>query len=630
MKDRCKQLLKEYWGYDDFRPSQWEVIEALLNGKDSLALFPTGGGKSLCYQIPGLFMEGLAIIISPLIALMEDQIQELVSRGITAKAYNSTLDTNQKIKLLDDCEAGSINFLFIAPESLKNELFIQRLQRLTISFVAIDEAHCIAQWGHDFRPSYFEIALFRSKVRQVPFLALTATATEKVITEIISNLGLIDVNIFKRPFFRDNLSYFVVHEQNTYQQLINIVKKNPQTGIVYANSRKKTMEIANWLSNHGASVAAYHAGIPKDKRSEIQENWKKGQIKIVVATNAFGMGINKENVRWVCHLQIPESCEAYFQEAGRAGRDGKPAFSVILYQDNGKKWLAEKEESLLDKNELVEIYQKICNYFHIAIGDGLGNVYSFSMDDFLNKTGLTKINSLKAFQYFQAIDLLKMNQVANQEVKIKILNKRFNILNFNPNQTKIIKLWENLLRNYPLDGNQWFGLKMDYYARILNVNQERVKSYLRLMENMRLLKFQDNNLSKMSFLHSREESKFLRINESKLNYINKQVLHKAQQMYLYVENKDICRANWILDYFGDSNTGITCGTCDICIRNNRKGHNRKDMESKIRTILQKGSIHLKDLVGQFNYFDRQDILDILKEWEANEKISLFRDLIRLK
>ncbi len=630
MKERCKQLLKEYWGYSDFRPSQWEVIESVLKGKDSLALFPTGGGKSLCYQIPGLFLDGLAIIISPLIALMEDQIEELQSRGITAKAYNSNLDTNQKIRLLDDCESGSINFLFIAPESLKNELFIQRLQRLHISFVTIDEAHCIAQWGHDFRPSYFEIALFRSKVKNVPFLALTATATEKVITEIIENLGLIDVNIFKRPFFRENLSYFVLNEQNTFQQLINIIKKNPQTGIVYANSRKKTVEVANWLSNHGANVAAYHAGLAKEKRSKIQEQWKKGHIKIVVATNAFGMGINKENVRWVCHLEIPESCEAYFQEAGRAGRDGKPAFSVILYQDNGKKWLAEKEESLLLKGELVEIYQKICNYFHIAIGDGLGNVYSFSLEDFLSKTGLTKNVSLKAFQYFQAIDLLKLNQGGNRDVKIKIFNKQFNIQNFNPNQTKIILLWENLLRNYPLDGNQWFSLNLEYYTRILSVNQDRIKSYLRLMENMRLIKFQDNNLTKMTFLHSREESKFLRINESKLNYINKQALHKAQQMYLYVENKDICRANWILDYFGDSNTGISCGTCDICIRNNRSKNNRDKIQKKIHNILQNGAINLKDLVGQFNYFDKQDILDILNEWKSEEKITLFRDIIRLK
>ncbi len=345
LRVKCEHLLKEYWGYDSFRLQQWEVIEHVLNKQDGLVLFPTGGGKSLCYQIPGLLQDGLCLVISPLISLMKDQVDELTSRGILANYLTSDTHLNDRIKTWNLAQKGELKFLFLSPEAMGNPHNINELKHVYINLIAIDEAHCISEWGHDFRPSYFNIVDALNELPSaIPRLALTATATSKVLHEIGARLQLRTPEIFQSSFKRDNLSYFVIKNPNSYPIVEKIIRKNKGSGIIYTNSRKKCEDIEKWLSQKRISAKAYHAGLSPDTRIQIQNYWKSGQLPIVVATNAFGMGINKEDVRWVIHLDPPKNCESYFQEAGRAGRDGKKAFSILFASEEKAKWLTNQEK----------------------------------------------------------------------------------------------------------------------------------------------------------------------------------------------------------------------------------------------------------------------------------------------
>ncbi len=386
------EILKQYWGYGKFRPLQADIIANVIAGKDVLALLPTGGGKSLCYQVPGMCMDGLTIVVSPLIALMKDQVEQLLQRGISAVSVHSGLSYREIDIILNDAMAGKLKFLYLAPERLQTDIFQARFPQMPVNLVAIDEAHCISQWGYDFRPSYMEIAKIRELKPDVPFIALTASATLKVREDILQNLALKSPTVFVKSFARDNLTFAVRKVENKHSKLLEIISKLQGTGLVYCRSRKTTQEVAKLLQSQGMSADYYHAGLVSAMRSQKQEDWIGDKIRIMACTNAFGMGIDKAEVRFVVHWDIPDSPEAYYQEAGRAGRDGKPAFAVLLYQEKDllelKEW---KEKAWPDEKTIRQVYQSIANYYKIAVGSHQMAALDFDLEQFSRKANISAV-----------------------------------------------------------------------------------------------------------------------------------------------------------------------------------------------------------------------------------------------
>jgi ATP-dependent DNA helicase RecQ len=393
------EILEKYWGFKNFRPLQEEIINAVLNGKDTLALLPTGGGKSICFQVPAMLKEGICIVVSPLIALMKDQVDNLLNKGIKAIAITSSMHKREIDIALDNCIHGNIKFLYLSPERLETEIVQVRLQKMNISLIAIDEAHCISQWGYDFRPSYLKIELLRELLPKTPVLALTATATKEVVKDIQEKLHFKKENVFQESFERKNVAYIVLNEEDKLARLLKLATNVKGTGIVYVRNRKTTQDIANYLISNQLSADFYHAGLDTKTREQKQNNWIQNKTRIIVCTNAFGMGIDKPDVRFVAHIDLPDSLEAYFQEAGRAGRDGKKSFAVLLYNASDKINLERNIElNFPTIDEIRQTYQALANYYQIATGAGLGTTYNFDITAFCDNyklQAITVFNSLK-------------------------------------------------------------------------------------------------------------------------------------------------------------------------------------------------------------------------------------------
>jgi len=397
-----KTILKQFWGYEEFRPLQEDIIESVLAGKDTLALLPTGGGKSICFQVPAMCKDGICIVISPLIALMKDQVNNLRKKNIKAEAIYSGMSKSDIDRILDNCKYGDVKFLYLSPERLKSDLALTRISQMNVQLIAVDEAHCISQWGYDFRPPYMEIASIRPLFPEVPIIALTATATEKVVVDIQERLEFKTPNVMQKSFRRSNLWYVVVEEENKQIKLLEIFKKIPGSGIVYTRSRKRTIEIANELRKNNITADFYHGGLNTAQRSAKQDSWVNGQTRIIVSTNAFGMGIDKSNVRVVVHVDVPDSIEAYFQEAGRAGRDGEQSFAALLYnQEDRTKLERNFENSYPPLEEIRRVYRALGNFYQLAIGSGVGLSQDFHLEQFVNRFNFEPIicyNALKILE----------------------------------------------------------------------------------------------------------------------------------------------------------------------------------------------------------------------------------------
>jgi ATP-dependent DNA helicase RecQ len=618
----AKAILKQYWGYDQFRPLQEEIISSVLSGHDTLALLPTGGGKSICFQVPALMVDGICIVISPLIALMKDQVEQLRKRGISAVAIYSGMSQREIDLQLDNCVYGNIKFLYVSPERLKTEIFIARARRMKIGLLAVDEAHCISQWGYDFRPPYLEIAHFREICPEVSTIALTATATREVKLDIQDKLDFKKGRLFQKSFSRPNLSYAVREVENKESKLLEILRKVPGTAVVYVRSRKRTQMIANWLRKQQISADHYHAGLSNEERSRKQEAWIHDKIRVIVATNAFGMGIDKPDVRVVVHLDLPDNLEAYYQEAGRAGRDEKKAYAVVLYDENDiDNLLRRVEQSHPPLDTIRKTYQRLANYYRLAVGSSHMASYDFVLKDFINTYQLPLSDTYYALKRLEEYGLIQLSEAFFSPSRVHILIDHTEMYKFQVAHEKLEPITKSLLRLYggELYAN-FINIAENDLARDLKTPATEVRKQLKLLAERNIVAYDEQkDRPQLTFLTPRLDSEKLPIRRSDLEEKKQHYLQKIKAVIHYVQHRHRCRTQLLLEYF-DEISYTPCGVCDICVAGKKgktKIPDREQMEQLHRLILN----YLQD-----NPSMPEKVLRDLQE-EKNPLMEAFRILL---
>ncbi len=615
-----QEILHKHWGYTAFRPLQEEIIQAVLDQKDTLALLPTGGGKSICFQVPALAKDGICIVISPLIALMQDQVAQLKKRGISAVAIYSGMSARQIDILLDNCIYGDTKFLYISPERLKTDLFLARAKQMNINLIAVDEAHCISQWGYDFRPSYLAIKEFKDLFPSVTCLALTASATPPVKQDILEKLALKNPQIFQKSFSRANLSYSILWDDLKEQKLVQMIQKVGGSCIVYARNRRKTQEIAQILSEQGISASFYHAGLALDLRKSKQEDWIQNKFQCMVATNAFGMGIDKPDVRLVVHLDLPDSLEAYYQEAGRAGRDEKKAFAVIIAQENDIIELQSQWEKSYPTTETIKkTYQALSNYLQIAEGSGEMTSYDFDWQEMCRRFQLPTSETFYALKTLESEGLLLMSEAMQNPSKIKIKVSATELYDFQIRNEKFESIIKFLLRQY--GGNlytQFVTISEASISQLFKSPLADIERTLLLLEKFEMIDYEkQNGLPKLTLLAPRANLENLPIIWNSYLAKKERSRTKIDAIESYVRQNQLCRTIKIVAYFGE-NLSQPCGICDICIQ---KKHDKtgksypegNEQERKlIRQYLKNGPMKLQDLVDCLRPLSRSEATKVIQ------------------
>ena len=567
-------ILKKYWGYNTFRLKQEEVINSVLKSKDTLALLPTAGGKSICFQVPALMKDGICLVISPLISLMEDQIKYLKSKGIKSVYISSSMNSNDIQTALTNCLYGGIKFLYLSPEKLRDQSVKEKINQMNVNLIAVDEAHCISNWGHNFRPSYRLISEIRDTKKNIPILALTATANKSVVDDIQNNLNFKEKNLIKSTFLRKNLSYVAVDCNSKKKTLLNLLNKFKSSVIIYVSSRKESNEIALFLKNNNISSTSYHAGIDFKKRIKIQEEWSNNLIRVIVATNAFGLGINKEDIRLIIHMQIPMNMESYYQEAGRAGRDGKTAYSFILYDrldfskniQNLNIWHPEIKS-------IQNIYQKICDYLQIGIHELPDEDFQFNISSFCNRYNLDIKQTFIIINFLEKEELIKLYDSKNIKSKIKIIISNAELYKFQIANSYFDSFIKILLRNYPNIYTNFVNIIETEIEKKLNIKTQSVRDILIKLEQKGVIKYKQNEVGmQLRFLQNRKDSEKLNISKEKI--LNKKELaeEKLDIIIKYINNKNKCRSQNILKYFNEE-IHERCNICDNCIAQKKKNLN---------------------------------------------------------
>lgn len=610
-------ILKQYWGFDNFRPPQEEIIRSVMEGKDTVALLPTGGGKSLCYQLPALALEGKTIVISPLIALMQDQIDGLKEKGIPAIALHSGMRIQELDVAYDNFIYGPAKLLYISPERLKSDLFIARIQNANISMIAVDEAHCISQWGHDFRPAYMEIGNLREQFRGVPIIALTATATRSVVEDIVASLQMKNETVFQKSFSRDNISFVVITTDNKRNELLSIMNSMKGTGIIYVRNRKMTREISDHLNKYNFQTEYYHAGLSSERRSRIQEDWKSGKTRVIVSTNAFGMGIDKSDVRFVIHTDVPPSIEEYYQEAGRAGRDGDAAYAItIISNQDISKSVNQFQENYPSINFIKEVYRKICVYLKIAIGSGKDESYDFDLIDFCEVAKLPILRTLNAMDAIASDGWFTMSDGFYRPSQLFVSTGKRDFSDLVSKEDDKSKILRFLLRRYEGLFIEFVKIDEEIVAKNLKMTKEKVVSYLNYLHKEQIVKYEPRKtIPLITFLQSRPQKDSFTINTKLYNALKERSGNRLSAMidYLTIER---CRQKFILDYFGEVKTK-NCGTCDIC-----RGSHITEIDSKtqeqlddhlLNTLRQSPRVKLYDYLRYWPHNKRKRILTYLQE-----------------
>lgn len=566
--EEFSHLLKKYWGYDDFRGIQREIIESIGSGHDTLGLMPTGGGKSITFQVPALAMEGVCVVITPLIALMKDQVHHLRQRGIMAAAIYSGMQHDDIIRILENCILGSTKLLYVSPERLGSGLFQTKLRHMKVSFITVDEAHCISQWGYDFRPSYLQIAEIRRICPDVPVLALTATATPKVVEDICDKLTLSTphtFNIFRMSFERKNLTYLVSHAMDKRTELIQLLNGEKGAAIVYVRSRRHAREVAELLTEAGLSATFYHAGLEHAVKDQRQRDWQHDRVRIMVATNAFGMGIDKPDVRIVAHYDCPDSIEAYFQEAGRAGRDGQPSRAILLYNAADEPKLRKRiSDTYPEKEYIRKVYDHLAYYYQIATGDGYGVSREFNIDDFCRKFNHFPIRVHAALQILQRAGYIEYTEEQDNQARVRFLVTRddlYRLRGDSPNEERVIVA---LLRSYG-------GLFADYgfIDESMIANQCGMKSHevyqtLKGLSEKHILHFiPRKQVPYIRYMQRREDSEHVQLSKEVYEERLTQYKERIEAMLRYAKDNSRCRSRQLLEYFGEKDTK-DCGQCDVC------------------------------------------------------------------
>lgn len=626
------EILFTYWNHKEFRPLQEDIIQSILNGNDTLGILPTGGGKSVCFQVPALASEGVCIVVTPLIALMKDQVENLKKKGISAAAIFSGMSYREIDTTLDNCRFGDIKFLYVSPERLKTELFIERMRRMKICFFVVDEAHCISQWGYDFRPSYLDIKNIREVHPTAAILALTATATTQVIADIQQKLSFKNGVVFKKSFERKNLIYYSIEESNKLQRLLGICQRIQGTGIVYVRNRKRTQEIAEFLKRNNITADHYHAGLEQQLRDEKQVSWKNNQTRIIVCTNAFGMGIDKPNVRFVVHLDLPDSIEAYYQEAGRGGRDEQWAHAILLYDKADVAQLQENfTQSYPTFDQLRMIYQAISNFIQLPIGSGEQVTFDFDIEKFIQRYKLPAMLVLNAIAILEQEGYILFNKDKLLPTRIRILVNNMEYYNFEIRNPKLENTMKTILRTYKDVFETHVKINEYDIARNAKKPIEQVLSDLNLLHQLQVIEYlPQSKTTQLTFVQARYDTKNLHINPEMYLWRKNQSEARVKAMIAYTTNQELCRSMQLLAYFDE--TGKPCGYCDVCIEKNKKELTKDEFESIKKNILETLEIKpetLNDLSNLLNAYSKRKVnecIDLL----LDENLIAYDGQMRLK
>lgn len=613
-------VLEKYWGYTAFRNMQEEIVDAAVENRDVLAILPTGGGKSVCFQVPALMKEGIAIVITPLIALMKDQVQNLNDRGIKALAVHMGMSRGEIETALNNAAYGDFKFLYLSPERLSTPLFRNWLTEMNVSYIVVDEAHCISQWGYDFRPDYLKIAEIR-KICDAPVIALTATATPAVADDIMERLGFREKLLLKSGFERPNLSYIVRNREDKLGQLLNICRSVAGTGIVYVRNRKKCEELAAFLTNSGLSASYYHAGLSHQTRTARQEDWKSGKTRIMVCTNAFGMGIDKPDVRFVIHFEMPECPEAYFQEAGRAGRDGKRSYAVLLWNNTDTRKLKQiANTSFPDIGYIEDIYQKVHVFSGIPYESGAGREIKFDIMDFCRRFRLNSSSAYNAMKYIEREGHWVFMEDADIQARVKIIPSREELYDIIIPDMKQQTVLENIMRSYSGLFSYPVRIDEDYISSRSSVSIPELRQILYALSLEHIIRYIPADHSSVLYLkEDRLRPKNVHLSPERLDKLKASWTERVDAMTGYASENDVCRSRYLLQYFGQSDSG-DCGTCDVC----RK---RKDREKAPGTKEALMSYIIKEKEGDYTLEDINVTFGSPGSEHADNYLALLRTLI---
>lgn len=621
------EILRQYWHYDSFRPQQEQVVNSVLQGKDTLVLLPTGGGKSICYQVPAMMQEGVCIVISPLIALMKDQVTQLKKRGVPAACLVSGMDQREMGVVLNQCVYGPIKLLYISPERLRSKLFLGHLHQMKVSLIAVDEAHCISQWGYDFRPAYLEISNIRTALPHTPVLALTATATPSVVVDICKQLKFRNQQVFRTSFYRENLAYMVVHEPNKRERLLRIIERVGGSGIVYVRDRKSTYQLAEFLSRNGIQAEFYHAGLNVKDRDVKQRTWTRSRQCVMVATNAFGMGIDKPDVRFVVHMHVPSSVESYFQEAGRAGRDGEKAFAVLLYNERDKEELElHLQRSFPPLSDIRNIYKAISNHYSIPVGGGEDQQFPIDVEHFCRSFGFDIFTFYMAVKFLEREGLLSVSEMPEAISQLYIPMEKRELYRFQIENGRFGDLLQVIIRTYGGIFTNYVNISERELARICHTSVESIETILLKLDKMNVVYYKKKSDRPMvQFLTPRIDTQSLTLHPDNYQRVKDSVMERKNQMLQYIDTHDICRSTLLASYFGE--TGLEpCGKCDVCIPKYKANQNPSDTQSaidqRVRDVLLKQPSSIKHILMQCDDLQREEVESRIRQLIDNGTIQV--------
>jgi ATP-dependent DNA helicase RecQ len=628
-----KEILQQYWGYSSFRPLQEDIILSVLDGKDTLALLPTGGGKSICFQVPALCMEGLCLVITPLVALMIDQVENLKKRDVPAVSVHSGMHSREIRLAYDKCMEGRVKFLYLSPERLGTVAFKEIAQHLKVSFIAVDEAHCISQWGYDFRPPYLKIAEIRTLFPSAPVLAVTATAVSKVIVDIQERLHFPKPNVFRKSFSRENLAYIVYKEEDKYRKLLRICNGVKGTGIVYVRNRRLTKETAEYLNRNGIKAGYYHAGLDPVTRAARQNEWKDEKMRVIVATNAFGMGIDKPNVRFVVHLDLPETLEAYFQEAGRAGRDGKKSYAVVLFNESDVQDARHFLELAWPLPEVIrQVYQALGNYLQLAVGSGREMAFDFDMELFASTYRFKPVTVFNVLKILERDGYITLTDAMNSPSRVFFLLAKEALYKYQVENREADHLIKVLLRSYS-------GLFYDFtpineyeIARRLSADRDYVIQQLEFLKKEGIIDLvPQNNVPQLVFNCERLAPEDIGLSKTYYFERKKEAAAKLEQLINYLENETRCRSILLLEYFGDV-SAADCGVCDVCLNRKRSSLSEDEyaqISKRIIQCLETGEKELRQLVIEISSFPEARVVEIARIMIDRGVLSAEDEKVRL-
>lgn len=628
-------ILKQYWGYESFRPLQEEIIQSILQGKDTLALLPTGGGKSICFQVPAMTTPGLCLVVSPLIALMKDQVENLRRKSITAYAIYSGMSRKEVINIFKVAGESNCKFLYVSPERLETKLFLEYLPSFDINLIAVDEAHCISQWGYDFRPPYLRIAELRKELPGIPVLALTASATTEVQKDICEKLAFKDTNIFRQSFERPNLSYSVFRIDSKINKIVEILNKVKGSSIVYCKSRRRTKEFSDLLNMHGIAASFYHAGLTSEERSRKQEAWISNQIRTVVCTNAFGMGIDKPDVRVVIHADAPDCLENYYQEAGRAGRDGRKAYAVLLHDVRELQELQNLPQIRFPETEQIRlVYQSLMNYLQVPSQSGEGNYYGFDMNDFIKKFNHDAQLALYSLKALEQEQLLAFNEQVFLSSRVQFVTNKERLYEFENTCPELEPVIKTLLRTYEGIFDQPVFVSEKSVAFLLHKDVQFVTDALKRLHAFSIIKYiPQKDSPQIYFIQNRVPAEYLTINEGNYHKRKLQLTDRIRKFLQFIQDNKTCRSQVIGTYFGD-NTIQPCKICDNCLDHHSRDlspEEFKKIHQQIIALIQPKPFQSKDLLNHLPGIKKEKAWRVVHFLQAENKIEVDKDgMIRLK